>query len=95
VPATAVLLYKSKLILNSGLVEEITIWSVKDRALYPNGFMYRLILVDPIWKKPLVLFENQTPNDHHQDDFKSVLLLIKEFKKKVETTEHQYENNEN
>lgn len=100
----AELLHKSKLVLNSGLVEEIVIWRVPVSKDYPEGINYRLLLVDPIWKKVLVLFDNHAPKGHHRHDsdrteypyrFISVQSLIKDFLRLGLIQEKQYESNEN
>jgi len=104
VQAKAELLYKSKLILDSGLVEEIVVWRVLESQYYPEGIRYRLLLVDPVWKKVLVLFDNHAPKGHHRHDvngiecfyrFMTVQLLIQDFFKEVKNMEKKYENNEN
>lgn len=98
------LLHKSKLILNTGLVEEIVIWKISKNKQYPDGIKYRLLLADPVWKKVLVLFDNHPPKGHHRHDangveypyrFISVQLLIKDFLRLGKIMEMQYENNEN
>lgn len=100
----AELLHKSKLILNSGLVREIVIWKVPICHNYPQGIKYRLILVNPIWKKTLVLFDNHAPKGHHMHDqlgntisynFISAQLLIRDFLKFESLAEKEYESNEN
>ncbi len=100
----AVLIYKSKLILNSGLVEEIIFWKVPKSKYYPDGIKYRLILADPVWRKVLVLFSNHAPKSHHRHDSKgieshyyfiSTKSLIEDFLKFRKIEENQYENNEN
>lgn len=100
----AELLHKSKLILSSGLVEEIVIWRVFKNKHYPDGIKYRLILADPVWKKVLILFDNHYPKGHHRHDsdereypyrFISVQLLVQDFLKEVKNFEEQYEGNEN
>lgn len=100
----AELLHKSKLILNSGLVEEIVIWRVPKNKQYPDGIKYRLLLTDPVWKKVLILFDNHYPKGHHRHDsdeiehacrFISVQLLVQDFLKEVKNFEEQYEGNEN
>lgn len=102
--AKAELLHKSKLILNSGLVREIVIWKVPESKDYPEGIKYRLLLVDPIWKKVLVLFDNHAPKGHHRHDSKgeefpytfiSAQLLVEDFLKFELVEEKKYENNEN
>lgn len=102
--AKAELLHRSKLILNSGLVREIVIWKVPESKDYPEGIKYRFLLVDPIWKKVLVLIDNHAPKGHHRHDsngvefcynFISAQLLIEDFLKLELAEEKQYENNEN
>ncbi|MDD4975358.1 MAG: DUF6516 family protein [Bacteriovorax sp.] len=98
------LLHKSKLILNSGLVREIVIWRVPQNKNYPEGIKYRMLLVDPHWKKVLVLLDNDAPKGHHRHDsiggefpyrFISVKLLVEDFLRLELIQEKQYENNEN
>jgi hypothetical protein len=104
VPGKAELIYKSKLILNSGLVEESVIWKVPTSKYFPEGVKYRLLLVDPVWKKILVLFDNHSPKGHHRHDsngkehnyrFISVKLLIEDFLELRAIAEKNNENNEN
>jgi hypothetical protein len=81
---------QAKLILNSGLVQEINIEQVPNSSLFPDGIKYRLILEEPVWKKVLVYYDNNSPFV-----FKSTELLIKDFLNRVQIEEKRYENNEN
>ena len=100
----AKLLYRTKLVLNSGLLREFNIWKVPVSKHYPNGIKYRLVLVDPIWKKVLLLFDNHAPKGHHWHTikgielpykFKNVQNLIDDFLEIELLMESEYENNEN
>jgi hypothetical protein len=100
----AFLLHKSKLVLNSGLVREIVIWSVPKCLSYPESIKYRLALVDPVWKKTLLLFDNHKLKGHHYHDnegtehryrFVSLEKLFEDFFKLEIIQERQHENNEN
>jgi len=84
----AELLHKSKLILNSGLVEEIVIWRVAKNKHYPDGIKYRLLLADPVWKKVLILFENHSSKGDQRQ-------FVQDFLKEVKNFEEKYEGNEN
>jgi hypothetical protein len=104
VTTKAFLLHKSKLVLNSGLVREIVIWSVPKCLFYPESIKYRLVLVDPVWKKTLLLFDNRKPKGHHYHDnegiehkyrFISVEKLFEDFFKLELNQERLHENNEN
>jgi hypothetical protein len=101
---SAKLLHNSKLVLNSGLVREIKIWQIPKNFHYPEGVKYRLVLVDPVWKKVLLLFDNQSSKGHHWHDsygneyiYKmiSVATLIEDFLRLEEVEEKNYESNEN
>ena len=101
--ARAKLLHKSKLVLNSGLAREVVIWKVPISRDYPEGIKYRFILVDPVWKKVLVLFDNHSPKGHHRHDgegtefpyvFLSVQSLLQDFDTFCNLEERSYENNE-
>lgn len=100
----AELLYKTKLVLNSGLVREIVIWRVPADKFYPEGIKYRLLLADPVWRKTLVILDNHAPKGHHRHDsmgneypydFISIELLIEDFLRFERIEEDVYENNEN
>lgn len=87
-PMKVQLLHKSKLVLNSGLVREVVIWSVPASKFYPEGIKYKLLLADPFWKKTLVLLDNHASKGHHGHDSKgneyiynfiSVKLLVEDF----------------
>lgn len=89
------LVHKSKLVLNSGLVREIVIWRVPTCDDYPEGIKYRFLLVDPTWKKIMVLFDNQCKSKEHTYNFVSLESLIIHFHDLCNLKEKQYENNEN
>jgi hypothetical protein len=104
VQTRAKLLRKKKQVLNSGLVREITIWNVPISIDYPEGIKYRLILVDPFWKKVIVLFDNHSPKGHHRHDdktgespykFVSVQKILHDFLNQCDLEEELYESNEN
>ena len=87
------LLYKSKLILNSGLVEEIEFWKVPKNEHFPEGIKYRLLLIDPVWKKVLLLLDNELAEYDYR--FSSIESLIGYFFELRTIAEKNYENNEN
>ena len=87
------LLYKSKLILNSGLVEEIAFWKVPRDEHFPERIKYRLLLIDPVWKKVLLLLDNEFPEYDYR--LSSIESLIKYFFELRTIAEKNYENNEN
>jgi hypothetical protein len=90
VQTRASLLQKKKQVLNSGLVREIIIWNVPISIDYPEEIKYRLILVDPFWKKVIVLIDNHSPNK-----FVSVQKLLHDFLNQCDLEEELYESNEN
>ena len=103
-PKKAIQIHKSKLILNIGLVEELIIWKVDTSLNYPNGIKYRLVLVDPLKKKILLLFDNHAPKGHHWHDrnnleyvykFENMEQLLLDFFKMKTSIEDEYENYEN
>ena len=98
------LLYKTKLVLNSGLVVEVVIWTVIKNKHCTDGMKYRLLLADPLCLKVLVLLDNHAQKGHHRHDsngaeyfydFVSVETLVKDFVKLISIKEELYENNEN
>ena len=98
------LLHRSKLILNSGLVEEINFWRVEKSEYYPEGIKYRLRLLDPFWKKALLVVDNNSPKGHIRQDstgtefsykFISAEELVKDFLTFRLREEKKYENHEN
>jgi hypothetical protein len=100
----AKLIFKSKQILNLGLVKEIIIWEVPKNSDYPEGIKYRLVIADPIWKKVIILFDNHAPKGHHWHDienkeyvynFISLDTLLNDFLVWEKILENRYENNEN
>jgi hypothetical protein len=100
----AELLLSSKIVLYSGDVREIVIWKVPISEHFPMGVKYRLVLVDPIWKKTLLLFENRTSEGNHISmingqecsyDFISVKSLIEDFLLMESKLEKKNESNEN
>lgn len=100
----ATLLHRSKLVLNSSRVREIVIWKVPSSKNYPEGIKYRLALVDPLWKKVIVLFDNHAPKGHHyhlkcgrvvQYTFVSMTELIEDYLCLENIEEKIYEDSEN
>ena len=98
------LLHASKQVLNSGLLVEVKIWKVEKSLKYIEGIRYRLVLVDPLQKCVLILFDNHYPKGphlHNRDgieteyQFESMQKLIEDFFKAIVEIEREYENNEN
>lgn len=100
----AALLHKSKLVLNSSRVREFVIWKVPISKNYPEGIKYRLALIDPIWKKVILLFDNHAPKGHHYHlkngkelhyTFISTAKLIEDYLHIENIEEKNHENSEN
>jgi len=53
-----------KRVLKSGLVVEVSIWSIDKTEKCPEGLKYNLICVDPNSKEQ-VLFDNHQPKGPH------------------------------
>lgn len=85
----AQLLFYEKEYIGKNFVLEMAIWSVpkKDVARFPDGYKYRLILVDTKTQRK-VLMDNHHPKSHHTHfddlevdyDFKNLETLVKDFK---------------
>jgi len=86
------LVLDQKLTHKSGRIEELKVWKVQASAMYPDGIRYRLVLVDPMAKDVLVLFDNHYPKGHHVHlgkvekdyEFKGVRKLLEDFKRNVD-----------
>jgi hypothetical protein len=98
------LLLDSKQALNSGLLIEIKIWKVERSNKYPEGIKYRLVLVNPLKKMVLLLFDNHFPKGPHihncegqevEYHYESMQKLIEDFYHSFQKVESENENNEN
>ena len=83
-----------------GLLREVVIWKVPKTIRYPDGFRYRLVLVDPGMAKTLLLMDNHWPKGHHVHrrgreeepyNFRSLNILVRDFKNWGEQEEVSYE----
>lgn len=84
----------------SGFIREVVVWRVPKNVRYPEGFKYRLALVDPARGKTLLLMDNHWPKGHHVHragkeggyDFHSLRRLIEDFRVWSEQEEKIYES---
>ena len=91
------LLLSSKLTLESGYVQEITVWEMPASAKYPGQVRYRLALADPHTGCLALLYDNHWPKGHHVHfgeaetpyRFISVERLLHDFLKQVRVAERK------
>lgn len=95
----AELIIHEKVTSANGLIREVVIWKVPKSIRYPQGFRYRLALVDPGFGRILLLFDNHWPKGHHvhrgrleaQYHFRNLRSLIADFRIWGEQEERAYE----
>ncbi len=99
--AKATLMFKEKLTLRHGLLQDGVIWKVPKSIRYPDGVKYRLALVNPFAGTVLVLFDNHYPKGHHCHfkngeerpyHFKSVSALVEDYLDAIAKEEMKNEN---
>jgi len=100
----AELLFRQKLTLKSGLLCEVVVWIISESREYPEGIKYRMVLVEPVGGKVLVLFDNHHPKgphlhlengDERSYNFVSISKLMDDFLDLALNLEKRHENNEN
>lgn len=87
---SAILQMHQKKVFKNGFVLEIKIWEIKKSKVYPEGFKYRLIFIDPNTNEK-VLMDNHSPKGHHYHideqeydyPYESITKLISDFKSLV------------
>ncbi|MGK5085868.1 DUF6516 family protein [Bdellovibrionota bacterium FG-1] len=94
----AKLVFREKLTLRGGWLQDAVIWRVPTDERYPDGVKYRLALVDPLTGSILILFDNHFPKGHHRHlktgeeipyDFSSVGKLVDDYLKAIEDEENR------
>jgi hypothetical protein len=81
------IIHHRKLSLDGGFLSERIIWKISPTAQYPLGFKYRLILVNPITRVVILLYDNHWPKGPHIHglegekpyDFKNTEKLLIDF----------------
>ena len=89
------LISRSKLIDESGGIEERVIWAVPKSARHPEGVRYRLAYIPKGAGRPAVLYDNHHPKGHHRHigerqfsyDFTGVERLLEDFRRDIEAIE--------
>lgn len=87
----------SKLILESGYIQEINIWGMTPSQRYPDGIRYRLVLANPDTGQVALLYDNHWPKGHHFHlgktetpyHFASVEQLLEDFLRHVARIERE------
>jgi hypothetical protein len=95
----AELVIHQKLTSPKGIVREVTIWRVPKSIRYPEGLKYRLVLVERVSGKLLLLYDNHWPKGHHLHRrgkeepyrFTSLETLMREFKDESDRAEGAYD----
>ena len=64
--AEAALILRERKTDEQGNLRELVIWRVKANRRQPDGVRYRLALVRPGEKEPVVLYDNHHPKGHHR-----------------------------
>jgi hypothetical protein len=99
-----IIILHRKLVLDGGLLSERIIWKISPTIKYPLGLKYRLILVNPITGKVILLYDNHWPKGPHIHrsegekayDFKNIQKLLKDFiAESVLEVKKYYENKKN
>ena len=95
----AQLIWSEKFTLASGLVREAVIWRVEKGRHYPEGLKYRLVLVECLSQRVILLFDNHYPKGHHVHlpdgrevpyAFSSAEILIRDYLSLCAEEERKY-----
>ncbi len=60
-----IIIFHQKLSTKGGLLSERVIWKIFPTIQYPLGIKYRLILVNPITREVILLYDNHWPKGPH------------------------------
>jgi len=88
----AKLLFRQKSLLRNGMLRDGVVWWVPKDDRYPDGYRYRLALVEHLNGKVMILFDNHYPKGHHVHlkdgrevpyEFKSLKKLLEDYEEVI------------